>query len=69
MCIRDSAETGQFGDVGMNSFNHYSYGSVGEWFYNYVGGIKADEKEPGYKHFTCLLYTSCPNAPKWWLRR
>ena len=46
------AETGQFGDVGMNSFNHYSYGSVGEWFYNYVGGIKTDEKDPGYKHFT-----------------
>ncbi len=24
-------ETG-FGDIGMNSFNHYAYGAVGEWF-------------------------------------
>ena len=39
-----------FGDVGMNSFNHYSLGSVGEWLYRYVAGIDADEKEPGYRH-------------------
>lgn len=29
-----------FGDAGMNSFNHYSYGSVAEWMYCYAGGIK-----------------------------
>lgn len=29
-----------FGDVGMNSFNHYSLGSVGEWMMGYVGGIR-----------------------------
>lgn len=39
-----------FGDVGMNSFNHYSLGSVGEWLYRYVAGIDAEEEEPGYKH-------------------
>ncbi|WP_394917211.1 family 78 glycoside hydrolase catalytic domain [uncultured Robinsoniella sp.] len=49
-------ETGQFGDVGMNSFNHYSLGSVGEWFYNYVAGISYDEKNPGYKHFNLKPY-------------
>ena len=43
-------ETGTFGDVGMNSFNHYSLGSVGEWFYNYAAGIRYDETQPGYKH-------------------
>ena len=35
---------------GMNSFNHYSYGAVGEWLYNYVGGISIDPENPGYKH-------------------
>ena len=35
---------------GMNSFNHYSYGAVGEWMYTYVGGIRIDPENPGYKH-------------------
>ena len=29
-----------FGDVGMNSFNHYAYGAVGEWMYAVIGGIR-----------------------------
>ena len=29
-----------FGDVGMNSFNHYAYGAVGEWMYGVIGGIR-----------------------------
>lgn len=28
-----------FGDAGMNSFNHYAYGAVGEWMYATIGGI------------------------------
>ncbi|HEY3782146.1 MAG TPA: glycoside hydrolase family 78 protein [Fimbriimonadaceae bacterium] len=36
-----------FQDPGMNSFNHYSLGSVGEWLYGVVGGIKPGT--PGYK--------------------
>jgi len=43
-------ETG-FGDVSMNSFNHYSYGAVSEWMYRYMGGIETDEAAPGFKHF------------------
>lgn len=35
---------------GMNSFNHYSYGAIGEWMYNYIGGIGIDPDNPGYKH-------------------
>ncbi len=35
---------------GMNSFNHYAYGAIGEWLYNYVAGINLDEQNPGYKH-------------------
>ncbi len=39
-----------FQDPGMNSFNHYSLGSVGEWLYTSVGGIDLDPDRPGYKH-------------------
>ena len=40
-----------FGDPGMNSFNHYAYGAVGEWMYRYMLGIEADEAQPGFGHF------------------
>jgi alpha-L-rhamnosidase len=43
-------EDGSFQDAGMNSFNHYAYGAIGEWMYSVVAGIKIDEKQPGYKH-------------------
>jgi alpha-L-rhamnosidase len=39
-----------FQNPGMNSFNHYSLGSVGEWLYDTVAGITWDESQPGYKH-------------------
>lgn len=39
-----------FQDPGMNSFNHYSLGSVGEWMASHVAGIDLDPKQPGYKH-------------------
>ena len=39
-----------FQDPGMNSFNHYAYGSIGAWMYNTVAGIEIDPKQPGYKH-------------------
>ncbi len=29
-----------FGDVGMNSFNHYAFGSVCEWMFESLAGIK-----------------------------
>ncbi|MGG7507243.1 family 78 glycoside hydrolase catalytic domain [Plantibacter sp. YIM 135249] len=40
---------GSFGDVGMNSFNHYAYGAVGDWMYRNIGGIQATGA--GYKTF------------------
>jgi alpha-L-rhamnosidase len=36
-----------FGDVGMNSFNHYAYGAVGEWMYGVIGGIRP--LAPGFR--------------------
>ena len=35
----------------MNSFNHYSFGAIGSWMYNYSLGIERDENHPGFKHF------------------
>ncbi|WP_353961717.1 alpha-L-rhamnosidase-related protein [Streptomyces albogriseolus] len=37
---------GAFQDPGMNSFNHYAYGSVGEWMYAHIAGIAPGR--PGY---------------------
>ncbi|OMF30821.1 alpha-L-rhamnosidase [Paenibacillus sp. FSL H8-0548] len=34
----------------MNSFNHYSLGSVGEWMFRYMAGIDADASAPGFRH-------------------
>ena len=40
-----------FGDAGMNSFNHYSYGSVTEWLYDTLTGIKAGEAGNTFRSF------------------
>jgi alpha-L-rhamnosidase len=41
---------GTFQDPGMNSFNHYALGAIGEWMYQYIAGISIDTENPGYKH-------------------
>jgi len=41
---------GSFQDQGMNSFNHYAYGAIGEWMYRVMAGIEIDPAAPGYKH-------------------
>lgn len=35
----------------MNSFNHYSLGSVGEWLFRHVAGIELDPDAPGFQKF------------------
>jgi alpha-L-rhamnosidase len=34
----------------MNSFNHYAFGSIGQWLYGDLAGIKPDPARPGFKH-------------------
>ncbi len=41
---------GSFQDPGMNSFNHFAYGAVGDFLYRVVAGLDSDEAEPGYRH-------------------
>jgi alpha-L-rhamnosidase len=41
---------GSFQNKGMNSFNHYAYGAIGDWMYRVMAGIDVDPLAPGYKH-------------------
>lgn len=43
-------EKGFGGQNAMNSFNHYSLGSVLSWLYHTGLGIQRDETKPGYRH-------------------
>lgn len=38
---------GDFDTSGMNSLNHYAYGSIGEWMYRKLAGI--NQIQPGFK--------------------
>ena len=40
---------GSFDESGMNSLNHYAYGSIGSWMYEKLAGIQL--MNPGYKKF------------------
>ncbi|WP_405406887.1 alpha-L-rhamnosidase [Streptomyces sp. NBC_01104] len=48
---------GSFQDAGMNSFNHYAYGSVGEWMYTNIAGIA-----PGAPGFRKILVRPRPGG-------
>src|SRR5262249_35621783 len=50
-----------FQDPGMNSFNHYSFGSIGEWMYSTVGGLQMTS--PGWKTFA--VYPRPGGGIKW----
>jgi len=43
---------GSFEVPSMNSFNHYSYGAIGDWMYRVMAGLDTyeDESGVGYKH-------------------
>ena len=41
---------GTFQTPGMNSYNHYSYGAIGDWMYRVMVGLDTYEDGPGYKH-------------------
>lgn len=40
---------GSISDTGMNSLNHYTYGSIAEWMYRYMCGIQPLEAAVGFK--------------------
>jgi len=49
----------------MNSFNHYSFGSVAEWIYDRAGGIALD---PGAAGFARVLVRPRPGGGVTWAR-
>src|SRR5205085_4107776 len=52
-----------FQDPGMNSFNHYAFGSVGEWLYETVGGIA-----PARAGFKDILIRPVPGGTLTWAK-
>ncbi|MCR5715226.1 MAG: glycoside hydrolase family 78 protein [Lachnospiraceae bacterium] len=47
---------GKISDTGMNSLNHYAYGSIVEWMYRYMCGLNVSEDHPGFSQFTICPY-------------
>ncbi|MBL7829122.1 MAG: alpha-L-rhamnosidase, partial [Saprospiraceae bacterium] len=73
---------GDFQSAGMNSFNHYAYGAIGDWMYRVVAGLDTDVNAPGYKmlrikphpggglsHAGASLMTLYGNAESKWEKR
>lgn len=56
-----TVENGFGGNNSMNSFNHYSFGAVAAWMYNYSLGIQRDPTIPAFKAFI-LQPTPDPNG-------
>lgn len=42
-------EKGYISSTGMNSLNHYTYGSIVEWIWKYAAGLRPLEEEPGFR--------------------
>ena len=58
-------EHGGFQSAAMNSFNHYSLGSVGDWLYGRVAGI---DQTPGSIAYKELLLRPTPGGKLTWAR-
>ncbi|TDD37639.1 rhamnosidase [Nonomuraea terrae] len=50
-------------DPGMNSFNHYAYGAVGDWMYRTVGGLV-----PGSPGYADIIVRPRPGGGITWAR-
>jgi alpha-L-rhamnosidase len=56
---------GSFQDAGMNSFNHYAYGAIGNWMYSQVAGLQEDPIIPAYKK---IIIRPVPGGGLTWAR-
>jgi len=54
-----------FQGAGMNSFNHYAFGAIGEWMYENIIGIQPDPDSPGFRHF---ILKPLPGGSLTWAR-
>ena len=62
-----TVENGFSGNNSMNSFNHYSFGAVAAWMYNYSLGIQRNPEHPGFKKFV-LQPVPDPTAEMTWAK-
>ncbi len=56
---------GSMWSADMNSFNHYAYGSVGEWLHRTVAGLDLEEGANGYKR---ILFKPQPGGGLTWAK-
>ncbi len=56
---------GKFASAGMNSFNHYAYGSVFSWMFRRLAGIAPVEEAPGY---AAIRFAPAPDARIPWVK-
>ncbi|HUM83091.1 MAG TPA: family 78 glycoside hydrolase catalytic domain [Lachnospiraceae bacterium] len=42
-------DDGSISGTGMNSLNHYTYGSIAEWIYSHAAGIARSPEVPGFR--------------------
>jgi len=45
----------------MNSFNHYSYGAVGQWMHELLGGLSPDVSNPLNAGWKSAIYAPKPS--------
>lgn len=57
-------ENGDFWSDDMNSYNHYSYGSVADWVYESAAGIRLQEDAPGFER---VVIEPNPDSRMGWL--
>lgn len=60
-------ENGFGGNNRMNSFNHYAFGAVASWMYNYSLGIQRDPEQAAFKSFL-LKPTPDPTGQMTWAK-
>ncbi|MDD3334290.1 MAG: family 78 glycoside hydrolase catalytic domain [Eubacteriales bacterium] len=56
---------GKISDTGMNSLNHYAYGSIVEWMETQMCGLKASESAPGFRQ---AVFAPHPDERLEWAR-
>ncbi len=56
---------GKLSGTGMNSLNHYAYGSVASWMYRRLCGLQPVEEAPGFRR---LRFSPCPDRRLDWAR-
>ena len=54
-----------FQNPGMNSLNHWAFGSVGEWVWRMLVGLNPDEARPGFKH---IIIRPRPGGGLTWIK-